>query len=259
MSKTEVQISEKYIKFIVENQIVVFDIEKIQKLKKIGVAFSSGTDSSLIFCLLAKYIPHIEIIPWYGIEFHQIAGLDFVKNAYKKIVNNYPNANIAPMRYFGIDKKDPIWIKTFFNHENYVEPLDSNIKNFILDQFKEEYISVGITNVNTFGTLMAPPKSECDKYGFTKYVEPRRWEANGNEWSMIGVKIWQPLKFVNKKFVAGMFKKEGLMDWLYPHLNSCAGRDPIKTNNFTKPCKNECFHCYERKWGFGTYDGGLYE
>ena len=134
MSKTEVQISEKYIKFIVENQIVVFDIEKIQQLKKIGVAFSSGTDSSLIFCLLAKYIPHIEIIPWYGIEFHQIAGLDFVKNAYKKIVNNYPNANIAPMRYFGIDKKDPIWRKTFFNHENYVEPLESNIKNFILSK-----------------------------------------------------------------------------------------------------------------------------
>ena len=40
----------------------------------------------------------------------------------------------------------------------------------------------------------------------------------------------------------------------YPYLNSCAGRDPIKTKNFTYPCKTECFQCYERYWGFGTYD-----
>ena len=246
-------------KFIVENQTVTFDIEKIQKLKKVGIAFSGGTDSSLIFCLLAKYVPNIEIIPWYGIEFHQLAGLNFVKNAYKKIVNQYPNANIAPMRYFGIDIKDSIWREIFINDKNYVEPLESNIKNFIIDQYKKEYIATGITNVNTFGTLMAPPKSECVKYGFDRFVQPYRWNPTGKEWNMVNVKIWQPLKFVNKKFVAGMFKKEGLMDWLYTYLNSCAGRDPIKTNNFTKPCKTECFHCYERKWAFDTYDGGLYE
>ena len=106
------------IKFEVDNQSIEIDVEKLQKYKKIGIAFSSGTDSSLIFCLLAKYVPNIEIIPWYGIEFHQLPGLDFVKDAHKKIVNNYPNANIAPMRYFGIDKKDPIWIKKFENSKN---------------------------------------------------------------------------------------------------------------------------------------------
>ena len=128
------------------------------------------------------------------------------------------------------------------------------IKRFIIDQYKKEYIDTGLTNVNTFGTLMAPPKDECIKYGFDKYVQPYRWDTTGSEWNMNSVKIWQPLKFVNKKFVAGMFKKEGLMDWLYPYLNSCAGRDPIKTKNFTYPCKTECFQCYERYWGFGTYD-----
>lgn len=251
MPEAEVQIYKKYIKFIVENQTVTFDVEKIQKLKKIGVAFSGGTDSSLIVCLLAKYVPNIEIIPWYGIEFWDLDGLNFVKKAYKKIINKYPDANIAPMRYFGIDKEDPIWEEMFFDNcktDNELN-LDFNtvIKNFILDQFKSEYIRTGITNVNTFGTLTAPPISECIKHGFDRYVQPNRWKPNGTEWNMTGTKMWQPLKFVNKKFVAGMFKKEGLMGWLYPDLQHSV------------PCKKECFHCYERKWAFGTYNGELYE
>ena len=117
------------IKFIVENQTVTFDVEKIQKLKKIGVAFSGGTDSSLIVCLLAKYVPNIEIIPWYGIEFWDLDGLNFVKKAYKKIINNYPDANIAPMGYFGIHKEDPIWEEMFFN--NFVDELLSLISSNI--------------------------------------------------------------------------------------------------------------------------------
>ncbi len=238
------------IKFIVGNQTVTFDVEKIQKLKKIGVAFSGGTDSSLILCLLAKYVPDIEIVPWYGIEFWDLDGLNFVKKAYKKIVINYPNANILPMRYFGIDKEDLIWEEVFFN--NYKNKDESNldfmtvIKRFIIDQYKKEYIDTGLTNVNTFGTLMAPPKDECIKYGFDKYVQPYRWDTTGSEWNMNSVKIWQPLKFVNKKFVAGMFKKEGLIDWLYSDLQHSV------------PCKKEsCFGCFERKWAFSTYDGGL--
>tara|TARA_S200000501_G_scaffold359888_1_gene386332 strand:+ start:58 stop:801 length:744 start_codon:yes stop_codon:yes gene_type:complete len=245
------------IKFEVDNQSIEIDVEKLQKYKKIGIAFSSGTDSSLIFCLLAKYVPNIEIIPWYGIEFHQLPGLDFVKDAHKKIVNNYPNANIAPMRYFGIDKKDPIWIKKFENSKNNDFLVSKNIKNYIVDEAHNEYLRTGITNLNVFGTLSAPPKSECIKYNFIKYVQPYRFNPNGDIWSITNTKIWQPLKFVNKKFVAGMFKKEGLMDWLYSHLNSCAGRDPVKTKNFTYPCKTECFQCHERKWAFGSYDGGI--
>ena len=92
------------LKFEVDNQSIEIDVEELQKYKKIGIAFSSGTDSSLLFCLLAKYVPNIKIIPWYGIEFHQLPGLNFVKDAHKKIVDHYPDANIAPMRYFGIDK-----------------------------------------------------------------------------------------------------------------------------------------------------------
>ena len=246
------------LKFEVDNQSIEIDVEELQKYKKIGIAFSSGTDSSLLFCLLAKYVPNIEIIPWYGIEFHQLPGLNFVKDAHKKIVDYYPDANIAPMRYFGIDKKDPIWIKKLKILKNDMykkfKKYDGNIKNYIVDEAHNEYLKTGITNLNVFGTSSAPPKSECIKYNFFKYVEPFRFNPTGDIWSLKLTKQWQPLKFVNKKFIAGMFQKEGLMDWLYPYLNSCAGRDPIKTKNFTYPCKTECFQCYERYWGFGTYD-----
>jgi len=264
MPETKVEISKRYIKFMVENdwpietQTVIFDIKKLQKIKKIGIMFSSGTDSSLIFCLLAKYIPDIEITPIYGIELNQLSGVLYVKDAYEKIRKHYPDANIQPIKYWGVDKNDPWWIERAKKDEfGFNDGKDIKTKVLIDHLNMMDIIDRGYINCAIYGTISAPPKNECVRLGFDHLVENSRWKERYSPLWSCNDRLYQPLKHINKKFVAGMFQYEGLMDWLYPYLNSCGGNDPIATKNFTYPCKTECFHCYERQWGFGTYDFGI--
>ena len=60
------------------------------------------------------------------------------------------------MRYFGIDKKDPIWIKKLEILKNDMHKkfkrYDGKIKNYIVDEVHNEYLKTGITNLNVFGT-----------------------------------------------------------------------------------------------------------
>jgi hypothetical protein len=53
---------------------------------------------------------------------------------------------------------------------------------------------------------------------------------------------------VDKKFVAGVYKENGLMDTLFPLTGSCVGTAK-QTDNFTKECR-QCFWCHEKKWAF---------
>ena len=48
----------------------------------------------------------------------------------------------------------------------------------------------------------------------------------------------------SKKFIASIYKEEGLMEELYPITRSCVN-NPNQTNNFTEWCW-QCFYCYEK-------------
>tara|TARA_Y100000310_G_scaffold93329_1_gene90846 strand:- start:48 stop:776 length:729 start_codon:yes stop_codon:yes gene_type:complete len=240
------------LKLEANNQILNFDVELLQKKQKIGIAFSGGLDSSLMFCLLCKYAPGITIIPFYGIPFHQLPRLKYVRDVYKRILKKYPNVDIQPMRYFGIDKKEPYWIN---------KSKGIKIKMFIQTAYEKEIIETGVVNLITGGTLSNPPRQVCKDLGFYHLCEERRW-FNKKEIPSPFSYSWKPMKLVNKKWVAGMFEKEGLMDWLYLYCNSCGGPgrkgagQQIETKNWTIPCK-DCFNCYETHWAFGTYDYGI--
>ena len=60
--------------------------------------------------------------------------------------------------------------------------------------------------------------------------------------------VYKPFLNVNKRFVAGVFKENNLMDDLYPITRSCVGGGR-QTNNFTEWCW-QCFWCYEKDWAF---------
>ena len=55
-----------------------------------------------------------------------------------------------------------------------------------------------------------------------------------------------PLKTIDKKGVADLYKKYDLMDTLFPITRSCEAW----TDDFSKHC-GECWWCKERLWGFG--------
>ena len=60
--------------------------------------------------------------------------------------------------------------------------------------------------------------------------------------------VYQPFVNVNKKFVADIFKQEGLLEELYPITRSCVG-GANQTNNFKEWCW-QCFWCFEKAWAF---------
>ena len=60
--------------------------------------------------------------------------------------------------------------------------------------------------------------------------------------------VYKPWVNQSKKFIASIYKEEGLMEELYPITRSCVG-GPNQTNNFTEWCW-QCFWCYEKAWAF---------
>ena len=60
--------------------------------------------------------------------------------------------------------------------------------------------------------------------------------------------VYQPWLNVNKKFVAGVFREEGLMKDLFPITRSCVG-SARQTRDFNAWCW-QCFWCYEKAWAF---------
>ena len=66
-----------------------------------------------------------------------------------------------------------------------------------------------------------------------------------------------PFDNVDKKFLAGLYKKEPyMMNVVYPLTASCISNKSIDTKWFQEPCR-KCFWCQERYWAFGSYDGGI--
>ena len=63
--------------------------------------------------------------------------------------------------------------------------------------------------------------------------------------------VYKPWVNVNKRFIASIYKEEGLLYDLYPITRSCVG-GPNQTNNFTEWCW-QCFWCYEKAWAFDPY------
>jgi len=75
--------------------------------------------------------------------------------------------------------------------------------------------------------------------------EPRRDVHNKPE---LRFDVYQPFLNVNKRFVAGIFQAEGLMDEMFPLTRSCVG-SAKQTKDFTAWCW-QCFWCYEKAWAF---------
>ena len=63
--------------------------------------------------------------------------------------------------------------------------------------------------------------------------------------------LHRPFTLVDKSFIAHFYHKYDLMD-LYKQTVSCTGDVTDKKY----PCR-KCFWCHEKKWAFGSYDGGV--
>jgi hypothetical protein len=230
-----------------ENQTVDFNIEYIQRFKNIGMSLSGGTDSALLFYLLCKFVPDIEIYPWCGIDLYRPAHIFYAREIYQIICEMFPKSNINPLYEFDIDIRDPYWIeysKKKVNIHNI--PQNGFIKGLICSVRSKEISQV---NMHINALTGNPPYEETVKYGFYHTCEERRFSKN-NETKL--ETTYKPFRNVDKKWISGMYKKFELMETIYLYTQSCTGF-PNDTDWFTKPCK-KCYWCHEKKWAFGTYD-----
>lgn len=229
-----------------EDQTVDFDVDYIRSKKRIGMSLSGGTDSAILFYLLCTHAPDITIIPWCGIDVHRSAHILYAREIYQMMTERFPDVDIQPMVEFDIDTRDPEWIKFSKTKVNRHKIPQSGFIKQLICYTESSKIDV---NMHINALTANPPREEAKALGFYDKCEERRFSTD-NETKLGGT--YKPFRNVDKKWIAGMYEKYDVMDWLYPWTQSCVGFAE-DTEYFTKPC-GKCFWCHEKLWAFGTYD-----
>ena len=234
------------------------------------LALSAGTDSTLLLYLACKYLPEKRIVCHTGTDTSKDPFVgDYAEDIVIWMRKQFPNVNIQhelykfnSMELHNIEKarkeveeaeeKGESWkMPTVFGHAKAVasKELKSQIR-----------IKHNIT-MSAHGITKNPPIEVQEQMGFTHVAEGRRnhdYDILTYGKLMKSPKITKvhvkPFVQVDKKWVAGMYEKLGLMNELFPMTASCIG-DNAASSFYTQPCK-KCFWCYEKMWAFGCYDGG---
>lgn len=218
--------------------------------KHIGLSVSGGLDSASLLFLICKHYPQIKVSPMIGIDayakFDALCAFDIIE----WMKDRFPNHNILDTQSFTFDHWDPYWIEKAQDlHDRGVatalqaEGTSKNLQmrdglQTIKDEIKYEW--------HVTGTTANPPDDYMKKHGFYHKAEHVRDEPHNRKTFVRG--LYTPYINVNKKFVAGVYKDNDLMDELYPYTSSCVGM-PDTTDYGTVAC-GTCFWCHEKKWGF---------
>lgn len=246
-----------------------FDYKSISK-GKLGVSISGGSDSALMFYLMAKCLKGVTLQPWSCVELEEDPlksrphTIEAAERVIQYVRDKFPDADIAPSHQFEIHRDDeemlvkakkinqPGW-------KNYPMMDKGVVKILNMEKHNKHAYEIGMYGLLCGGTTMNPPQEILDSWkekNSKVYWEPRRSKNNVNLYDMKGTGLshYKPFVNVDKRFLAGLYRQEGIMD-LHNITESCTGfaKD---TNWFQEPCK-ECFWCHERYWAFGSYDGGV--
>ena len=243
------------------------NIDKDGIPKVVVVSLSGGCDSASALYLTAKHFPNIEIYPLtfqdVRCKWDALAAEQIVKFIQKK----FPKAKLNDIF---IDKYDDLDEATYPKAKHMIEndkryktcTLTQMSKINQLDEGNERFMRQWPGCIRLDGMTANPPIDvrmkfsdymikNIPNFNFTdKEIDRVRGELrrdNPNK-PELTYNVYQPFVNVNKKFVADIFRQEGLMEELYPITRSCVG-GANQTNNFTEWCW-QCFWCYEKAWAF---------
>ena len=244
---------------------VAYDDDGIPK--RVVVSMSGGCDSASVFFLTAKHFPDIEIYPLTLRDQNAPKDADAAIEITNFMKKRFPNSKINDIEVGSYNDLDP---KTYAKAEQTIKSKDE-YKNLnvvqmskvnSIDDQNNAFMKMLDRPLRVDGMTANPPidvrmgfADRMAKHHPTKNFGPfeigrvqgeiRRDVHNKPE---LRYNVYQPFLNVNKRFVAGVFKENNLMDDLYPITRSCVG-SPSQTNNFTKWCW-QCFWCYEKDWAF---------
>jgi 7-cyano-7-deazaguanine synthase in queuosine biosynthesis len=201
-------------------------------ITRVGLKISGGADSAITGWMLSMYVtaerPDIVIVP---ITIDQ-EGKAFQVQFAKRIIEFYKNT-------FG---------DIYVEHQTEFSPLPED-KNYAITQENliKKLRSAGTIQYHFAGRTLNPPDDAIDssvyEAGWTAppdRVRDGTVRENGNGNRCL------PLVNIDKRGVAELYKKFGLMETLFPLTRSCEEF----TDDFSEHCGN-CWFCAERKWGFG--------
>ena len=228
--------------------------------EKVLLSLSGGLDSASLLYLICLYFPDTEIVPFTGQDVTAPRDYECARDILQYMRETFPDANIKDHDVYKFDIWDEEWRQlardkwdeeTTVTADGKVIPKFTGLSGLVkvlflrknVERLKTQYPKHTILT----GMTANPPVEEQHEYGFYDVAERRRDRRDNPTRSGIH---YQPLRNVDKKFVAGVYKEHDLMETVYPYTSSCVGSEQ-DTNYFIKGC-GKCFWCHEKKWAFDT-------
>lgn len=235
--------------------------------KRIVISLSGGCDSTAIFYLTAKHFPNIEIYPLTLRDVNAPRDADAAIEITKFIKKRFVKSKINDIEVGSYNDLDPTKYPEAKRQievtKEYKDLNETQVSKMIqLDTQNTKFMNILNKPLRVDGMTANPPINIKMNFAnkmikhhptrkFGKFEinrvqgEPRRDIHNKPE---LLYSVYKPFLNVNKRFVAGVFKEENLMNDLYPITRSCVGGG-WQTKNFTEWCW-QCFWCYEKDWAF---------
>ena len=210
----------------------------LNKFKKIGINLSGGCDSALITFMTCRELTYRKleatIVPITGVDKKRPTNIWNAKEIIALFKEMFPNINFSKHQinhYQKLHEKDK---------ENHHRAHENRLRKD------------GIIDVLFHGRSANPPEDIAKEHNLYYKRQKRRDRDSHNRNPYYNKEpFYCPLEYLDKRFVAEMYRQYNLMDNLFPITSSCIEYEK-KTDYFTKPCK-ECWWCKEKYWAFGRY------
>jgi len=233
----------------------------------IPLSLSGGLDSASLFYLVSKHFPESQVVPFSCRDLQAPLDADAANDITRWMQAQFPKNKIQDIQIFDFDAHTEKYVtneevdQVIAEEPRFTGMRRTQVSKMIqIDNISIDIMRANPGSVRLDGMTRNPPTNEMKDQGFFDKAERRRDKElpHMNNWILFPLdkyppyaaynNIYKPYLNVDKKFVAGVFIENNLMDTLYPLTRSCVGTVK-ETKNFTKEC-GHCFWCHEKKWAF---------
>jgi len=242
------------------NQTIELFPDEIPKICPISL--SGGLDSASLMYLISKYFPQVELVPYTCRDLNAPKDADAADDIVKWFQKKFYANGIRDIEIYDFNDKDESFVsfeecdKAIEEYPQFKGMRRRQVSKIIqVDRISWKMMKRFPGSIRLDGMTRNPPMEEMKAGKFHQKAERRRdkeqpfvepWRPNKKHPAL---SIYQPYCNVDKKFVAGVYIENGLMDTLFPLTRSCVGTSVELTDNFTRECR-ECFWCEEKAWAF---------
>ena len=221
------------------------DFEIPRETKNVLVKVSGGIDSAICLYLTCKYIKEhtdnsINVYVLTHNDWKKPYQAKFATQVVSWMIDRFPDIKFMDHAKFQIDTGMDYVEGQRLQKIDYMTNLKNNgvsIDVTIHGQNLAPPVDIQKTWIARDGDLLVGPALDDNR---NEIQDP--WKP---EW-----KMYRPIINLDKQQVAELYNMFDLDD-LFNLTRSCENPHPDRTNNFTTHCEDDCWWCYERKWGFG--------